>query len=333
MSSSKGGRHKDEDAIGRDERQGTKFLRYFGPVLDALRSLGDSGTPDEVIEQIVRDLHVPEATLNEQLPSGESRFRNQVHFARFYLAKEGLIDSSQRGVWTLTERGRSEHLDYRKAKDIFDRWVRIFDERRRQRGPALIGSGDGTSAESASGEGSTGSAAGTNEEPIAPDPDQGEEPGERPDYRTQLLATIRSLPPSGFERLSQRILRESGFSYVEVTGRSGDQGIDGEGTLRLNPLVSIKVLFQCKRYAGSVTPAQIRDFRGAMQGRADKGLVITTGSFTASAQKEASRDGVPAIELIDGSRLVKMLEDLGLGLRPRQTFEVDERFFDDFRSP
>jgi restriction system protein len=126
-------------------------------------------------------------------------------------------------------------------------------------------------------------------------------------------------------------LRESGFTHVDVTGRTGDGGIDGSGTLQLNPLVSFKVLFQCKKYKGSVSSSQIRDFRGAMAGRADKGIVITTGSFTADAKREASRDGVPPIELIDGSRLVQMLEQLELGLKPVQTYEVDASFFDEFR--
>ena len=114
------------------------------------------------------------------------------------------------------------------------------------------------------------------------------------DHRPALLDLIKSLSPGGFERLSQRLLRESGFQHVSVTGKSGDGGIDGIGTLQVNPFVSFNVLFQCKRYQGAVTPAQVRDFRGAMMGRADKGLIITTGTFTLEAKKEARRDGVPA---------------------------------------
>ena len=108
-----------------------------------------------------------------------------------------------------------------------------------------------------------------------------------------LLNLIKSLPPGGFERLSQRLLRESGFQKVEVTGKTGDGGIDGVGILQVNPFVSFNVLFQCKRYQGAVTPSQIRDFRGAMMGRADKGIIITTGTFTLEAKKEARRDGAP----------------------------------------
>ena len=150
-------------------------------------------------------------------------------------------------------------------------------------------------------------------------------------YREAVAAQLLGLPAAGFERFCQRLLRESGFEEVTITGRSGDGGIDGLGILQVNPLVSFKVLFQCKRYTGSVTPSQVRDFRGAMMGRADKGLIITTGSFTSEARKEAVRDGVPPIELVDGEKLVNMLEQLELGLKPQRTFDVDAAFFDQFK--
>jgi len=142
---------------------------------------------------------------------------------------------------------------------------------------------------------------------------------------------IRSLPPSGFERLTQRLLRESGFQQVSVTGKSGDGGIDGIGTLQVNPFVSFNVLFQCKRYQGAVTPSQVRDFRGAMEGRADKGLIITTGTFTLEAKKEARRDGARPIELVDGDTLVEMFERHELGLIPKRAYDVDEKFFQDYK--
>ncbi|WP_206528489.1 restriction endonuclease, partial [Mesorhizobium sp. M7A.F.Ca.CA.002.05.1.1] len=119
---------------------------------------------------------------------------------------------------------------------------------------------------------------------------------------------LLALDPAAFERLCQRILREAGFIKVEVTGRSGDGGIDGTGVLRVN-LLSFHVLFQCKRWKGSVGSGVVRDFRGAMVGRADKGLVITTGTFTADARREAVRDGAPAIDLIDGDGLCDLLKD------------------------
>jgi restriction system protein len=150
-------------------------------------------------------------------------------------------------------------------------------------------------------------------------------------HRAGLLAILRALPASGFERLCQRLLRESGFQNVTVTGRSGDGGLDGNGVVEVNAFVSFRVLFQCKRYSGAVTPAQVRDFRGAMQGRADKGIILTTGTFTAEARREAVRDGVPPIELVDGEKLLDMFEKLELGLKPRAVFDIDDSFFEDFR--
>jgi len=231
--------------------EGAQFVRYFGPLLDALRELGGSGTPDEVVERIAEDLKLSDEVQNELLPSGEPRYRNQVAWARFYLVREGLLDSSRRGVWSLTERGRSTTLTYQQARAIFLKWVRIFQEQRRR---------------------AKASKAEPPEEIVA------EATGTTPnDYRTGVTALLLKLPPAGFERLCQRVLREAGFTQVVVTGRSGDGGIDGYGTLSVNPLVSFKVLFQCKRFSRSVSPSHVRDFRGGMAGRADKGIILTTG--------------------------------------------------------
>lgn len=145
-----------------------------------------------------------------------------------------------------------------------------------------------------------------------------------------LLGKLRSISPEGFEKICQRLLRESGFQEVKVTGKSSDGGIDGYGILEINPFVSFNVLFQSKRYKGAVSASQVRDFRGAMQGRADKGIIITTGSFTSEAKKEARRDGAPPIELVDGEKMVKMFEKLQLGVIPKTVYEVDEEFFKEF---
>jgi len=288
----------------RKNEEGAQFVKYFGPLLEALRKLGGSGSPNEVVEQIATDLGLSDEVQNDLLPSGEPRFRNQVAWARFYLVREGLLDSSRRGVWSLTERGRATSLTHEQAREIFLRWVKIFQEQRRAKAAT--------------------------EEPIAELVAEGTG-GPSNDYRGEALELLLALPPEGFERLSQRLLREAGFTQVVVTGQSGDGGIDGYGTLQINPLVSFKVLFQCKRYAKSVAPSHIRDFRGAMAGRADKGIVITTGSFSTEARREASRDGVPPIELIDGEKLIDMLENLELGLRPVTTYELDHVFFSEFR--
>lgn len=286
----------------RDKEEGVQFVRFFGPLLDALRAIGGSAKPDEATDRVAEDLNIPDHILNETLASGGSRFRNRVAWARFYLTKEGLLDSSKRGVWSLTDKGLKTKLTPQDAEALFRKWTKIFQEEKRRRdkeAPAAEKSVEANAAETG-------------------------------DYREEVLDLILKLPPNGFERLSQRVLREAGFTQVIVTGKSGDGGIDGVGTLQVNPLVSFKVLFQCKRYSNTVSPSQVRDFRGAMAGRADKGIIITTGSFTAEARREATRDGVPPIELIDGEKLVDMLEQLELGLRPVTTYEVEHAFFRDF---
>lgn len=284
--------------------KGPQFVRYFGPLLDALRKLGGSATPEEAVEQIAKDLGITDAEQDERLTSGEPRFKNQIAWARFYLVRDGMLDSSKRGVWSLTDKGRTATLTHEQAKDIFLRLAKIF---RVQRVPEIHGKE-------------------TEIEQIA------EEAINSPsNYREQIIQLLLSLPAKGFERLAQRILRESGFTQVVVTGQSGDGGIDGNGTLQINPLLSFKVLFQCKRYKETVAPTHVRDFRGAMAGRADKGIILTTGTFSTEARREASRDGVPPIELIDGEKLVDLLERLELGLKPITTYELDPNFFNEFK--
>jgi len=286
-----------------------QFVKYFAPLLDALQQLGGSGRVDEVRSVIAQRLNISEEEQSEQLPSKtQARFDNQVHWARFYLSKAGFIGSSQRGVWTLTEKGRAAlPLADVDAKRIFREVSSNFTKTKSSK------SVERNAAEQA---------------PITDDVAS----LVTQTYREDLTARLLSLSPAGFERFCQRLLRESGFQEVTVTGRSGDGGIDGIGILQVNVLVSFKVLFQCKRYSGAVTVAQVRDFRGAMMGRADKGIILTTGSFTADSRKEAVRDGVPPIELVDGEKLVEMLEKLELGLKPRTIYEIDTTFFDVFDS-
>lgn len=128
------------------------------------------------------------------------------------------------------------------------------------------------------------------------------------------------------------LLRVSGFDSVEVTGRSGDGGIDGHGILQINPFVTFKILFQCKRYDKNVSPSHIREFQRAIGGRADKGIIITTGSFSVEARKEAVRDGSSPIELVDGQKLVEMFESLELGLKPKTVYVIDTNFFEQYSS-
>ncbi|MBD2515965.1 restriction endonuclease [Nostoc sp. FACHB-973] len=290
---------------------GPKFVRFFSPIIEALKELGGSGRPSEVRDFIAKRLNISEEERTELLEGGAPRFDNQVAWARFYLVKAGLIDSSKRGVWSLNDNGRAvEFLSLYDALFIFKKVHSEFQSDR-----------DSTEELSQDDE--------IVEESIAPN---NTTVSDDSSYRKKLLEILISLPPEGFERLCQRLLRESGFEKVTVTGRSGDGGIDGHGILQVNPFLSFKVLFQCKRYTGSVSSPQVRDFRGAMMGRADKGIIITTGTFTPDAQKEAIRDGVPPLELVHGEKLLDMFENLELGLIPRKTFDVDIHFFKEFQS-
>ena len=269
------------------QAKGPQFIRFFKPVIEVLKESGGSGTAAEIIDQTIEKMNISEKEQEATNKNGQSRVRNQVNWARLYLVRAGYLDSSKRGIWSLTEKGMS--LDFA-AFDVlgtFKQVQKIFRDEKKPKGQT---------------------------EPF--EDDAVEHEIEPQDHRAKLLNLIKSLPSGGFERLSQRLLRESGFQQVVVTGRSGDGGIDGMGVLQVNPFVSFNVLFQCKRYQGAVTPSQVRDFRGAMMGRADKGIIITTGTFTLDAKKEARRDGVPPIELVDGNLLVEMFERLELGLNP-----------------
>ncbi len=293
--------------MSKTSAKGPQFVAMFGPVLKAVRDLGGSARPQEVYEHVAQALGLSETSRSEETPSGVPRHQNQMAWARFYLTRAGLLDSSVRGVWSLTEKGRTcPDLSAEQAGELA-RQVRAKMAAEARGRPAAT---DSSHADEAP--------------PISPSADPSTS------HRTRVIEVLQALAPSGFERFCQRLLREAGFQNVAVTGRSGDGGIDGIGILQVNSLVSFKVLFQCKRYLNTVAPGQVRDFRGAMMGRADKGIILTTGGFTAEAKREAVRDGAPPIELVDGEKLVDMLEEMEMGLRPVKAFEVDESFFASF---
>jgi restriction system protein len=285
-----------------EHAKGPQFLRFCIPIVETLQALGGSGRAKEVTDTVLERLHISEAEQAQTLKNGSSRVRNQVAWARFYLTKGEVLDASRRGVWALTEKGRTVRLSpetlAQLSKDVHAQFA-TKDEP-----PDAVDDAPDMTP------------------PADPSRDSGSQP--------TLLNVLKSLSPEGFERVSQRLLRESGFERVLVTGRSGDGGIDGHGILQVNPFVSFTVLFQCQRYAGAVAASQVRDFRGAMMGRADKGIIITTGTFTTEATKEARRDGAPPIELVDGEILVQMFERLELGVKPKTVYEVDAAFFGEY---
>lgn len=272
------------------------YDRMMNPLLKALKNLGGSGTIEEIEDEVAEIMHLSDEqleVLHNPERGGQTEFGYRLAWTRSYLKKYGTIENSSRGVWALTQIGRQkDRVDPEEVK----RYVR--EEYRRNRVQAEDEAIDEDAAELT--------------------------------WREELLATLQQMDPAAFERLVQRLLRESGFIQVEVTGQSGDGGVDGRGIMRLGGLLSFHVIFQCKRYSSSVGSGHVRDFRGAMVGRADKGLLITTGNFTRDAEREATRDGAPAIDLIDGNLLVEKLKELNLGVEtnivPIEQVKVDREW-------
>ena len=270
------------------------------PLVDALNALGGSGSIEEIYSKVVELTDFSE-TILEQPHDAEKSSQTEVGYrlawARTYLKKYGFLENSSRGVWALTEKARNSPT-FKPAEVV--NFVRALDKPL----PSKTVSSENDITNEIIGEIS---------------------------WKEQLSVVLtQKLEPAAFERLVQRLLRESGFIQVEVTGRTGDGGIDGKGIAKIHGFMSFHVLFQCKRYKGSVGAGEIRDFRGAMVGRADKGLFITTGTFTAAALKEATRDGAPPIDLVDGDELADKLKELELGMKIELVEEViiDESWFE-----
>lgn len=265
----------------------------MNPLLQALRELGGSGTIEEINGRVIDIMDLSNQQieiLHNPDKGGSTEIEYRLAWTRTYLKRYGLLENSSRGVWALNELGRQvEEVD---SKEV----VRVIrDQMKKDRKTKIENSL--------------------------------EEEGLDISWQDELLDVLLDVDPSAFERLIQRLLRESGFSQVEVTGRSGDGGIDGRGIMRLGGMMSFQVIFQCKRWKNSVGASIVRDFRGAMVGRADKGLLVTTGTFTKEAIQEATRDGAPAIDLIDGDQLLGMLKEFGLGVET-QIIELENVMID-----
>lgn len=278
-----------------------KVIDLYKPTLEALATLGGSGSIEELEAAMIPALGVTQEQLDVTYPkSGGPVLTDRMSWARSWLKFPNFISNPKRGVWVLTEEGRAavEKSNAELRKIIDESYKAIMGAKAKPDGA---------------------------QDTTAPDI-------EMDDVRwsDRLLQRVQTIEPAAFERLCQRLLRQSGFTRVEVSGKSGDGGIDGVGVLRMN-LISFQVLFQCKRWKGSVGSEVVRNFRGAMQGRADKGLIITTGTFTTEARREAARDGAPAIDLIDGEDLCNLLKDLRLGVdvQPVTTEQitVNDAFF------
>jgi restriction system protein len=292
-----------------------KVEDFYVPTARALRALGGSASIEEIQDRLTESEGLTQEQLDQTYPtSGAQIVPDRMSWARSYLKIAGLVESGGRGIWVLTDEGRqaADTLDdFELRRLVMDAGnahnAKLAAEKKAKK--AALSSPDKQPAEGLIYEGSSGT------------DDSG--------WTEALLQVLRTMDPTAFERLAQRLLRESGFVKVEVTGKSGDGGIDGSGVLRMN-LISFQVLFQCKRYQGSVGAGTVRDFRGAMQGRADKGLIITTANFTADARKEATRDGAPSIDLIDGESLCQLLKEKELGVRVRPVVSEEVTILPEF---
>jgi restriction system protein len=282
------------------------YDKMLWPTLQALKQMDGSGNIQEIMDKVIEIEGYTEAqqsVTHGKGPGSEISYR--LHWARTYLKKVSAIENSSRGVWSITDYGRG--LDRADVSSIPAQVRRMVSANKVGAQTNMTDSlpDDTIPLSDLSDEKETGTFSSTVFE----------------QWRDVLLDVLIAVPPSGFERLCQRLLRESGFTKVEVTGRSGDGGIDGIGVLRIS-LLSFQVFFQCKRYKGSVGAEEVRSFRGAMVGRTDKGLLITTGAYTSGAKKEATRDGAPVIDLIDGDQLCLLLKDLKLGVGTQQVEQV-----------
>ena len=273
------------------------FDALMNPLLDALLALGGSGSIDEIYEKVVELEKIDESissTPHNPEKSNLTEVGYRLAWARTYLKKYGFLENSSRGIWALTKVAKEQkHVV---PQEVVKK-VRDADKNgSRQKHKRIAG-----------------------HQIEIDEVDTPEAQGWREEL--YLLLTTK-ISPDAFERLTQRLLRDSGFVQVEVTGRTGDGGIDGKGIARIHGFMSFHVIFQCKKYQGSVSAGDIRDFRGAMVGRADKGLFITTGTFTAAAIKEATRDGAPPIDLVDGEQLAEKLKEFQLGIRTQMIEKV-----------
>ena len=295
---SKGIRQKIDKRIPR-------YRNLLSPTFKALKALGGSGNNEEILNQIIQDLCIPDevADISHKGNPNKTELAYQADWARTYLNKYGVIENSARAVWSIRP-------DYVFVDDVDENAIyeAVNKDLAAKRNSKCVASEVGP-------------------EDDDPTNDYAEYPDELKPWREKLAEILQNMDPYGFERLAQRVLRECGFTQVKVTKKTGDGGIDGTGKLRINGIFSFNVAFQCKRYKGSVGAPEIRDFRGSLTTDIEKGIMITTGTFSKAAKEEASNQGKQQIDLIDGEEFITKLAEFGIGVKPITTYEIDDEFF------
>ena len=268
------------------------YKHFFEPTLKALDILGGSGSNEEIYKKVLEITNLSKDVVEEMHTFTMSEVEYKLMWARTYLKNFGAIESSKQGVWALTVKGAL----LLKSGKINTKEITLFTNKKHGK--------------------------------VVPEVDTEDVPAEeRKNWREQIADILFNMDAYAFEKLAQRLLRECGFSEVRVTKKSGDGGIDGTGKLRIQGIFSFNVAFQCKRYKGKVGAPEIRDFRGSLDQNIEKGVLITTGSFTQDAKEEASSPGKRVIDLMDGEELINKLAEYGIGLHEVKSYEIDEDFF------
>jgi len=287
-----------------------RYNELITPTFNALRTLGGSGSNEEILNRIIIDLSISDevADISHKGNTNMSELQYQLAWTRTYMKKYGVIENSSRSIWSIKP-------DYMGVETLDDRAIitAVVNQRIKQRK-------ENSSLTSAA-------AKDDKPEDDFPENDEVEYPDEAKPWRVCLSEILQNMDPYGFERLSQRVLRECGFTQVEVTKKSGDGGIDGAGKLKINGIFSFNVAFQCKRYSGLVGAGAIRDFRGSLTTDIEKGVLITTGAFSKAAKEEASNPGKQQIDLIDGEEFISKIAEYGIGVKEVKSYEIDEEFF------
>ena len=302
------------------------YQTLMRPVLEVLAG-SDVISMRDLTEQVATNLGLTEEERRETITSGMSLIANRVHWSVTYLFKAKAVERPQRGHVRITQRGRdllSGGGEIRNATlEQFPEYRAFYDKYR-------SGKRGRTTAP-------------TTAEVVAPAPvEEDESPDDliaraESDARTvlaaELLEKVRGIDPTAFEALVLKLLGAMGYGGLGQhlhTGQSGDGGIDGiitEDKLGLD-----RIYLQAKRYGegNAVTSEQIRGFLGALMGKGDRGVFLTTSTFTKGAREAVN--GVPArVVLVDGEQLVDLMIEHGVGVEPVRVatlHRINEDFFE-----
>lgn len=293
------------------EYTGPKHKNLFKPLIDALKELGGSGNNDEIVERIITNLNLNDEVINFRHSDYHTELEYQLGWTKTTLKNLGFVSNTKRKVWVLTQKGQECNLSNQELVNIYRKYQKEYniEYRKKKQEEQEKEQEDIEDIE---------------------DIEEIEEIEEKTilTWKQELKKILLEMNPFDFEKFVGIMLRESGFKEIEITKKTGDGGFDGKGILELNNLVSVPIIFECKRYKDVVSAEKIRSFGGTMRGRVNKGLFITTGSFTRPAREEAKREGTDIIDLVDGDDLIEILKKLQLGVKEVKTYVVNREWFD-----